>query len=155
MSESMLSRTPKDLTFYCHREEEWRLRIDSKLFVRIVLLVLVLLTSSVVTTVVARNTEEVSQPLPLSEYVATCYDPTGTGFGPRPGESSTLESTLEAVRLLVHDTDSTTWTGELRAMLDQIVDAYVSMQVAGRGGFRAMCEGYAGCGAVANIDALE
>ncbi len=118
------------------------MRYNSRLFVRVTLLVLGLLLCSVVTTVQVLAQEPTRTSVTLPEYVLSCYDSVNKGFGSRPGENATLESTLEAVRLLVGETDTAAWSVELRQAVDEIVEHYVSLQVDGRGGF-AFSEGEA------------
>ncbi|MBD3159509.1 MAG: hypothetical protein GF309_12015, partial [Candidatus Lokiarchaeota archaeon] len=92
------------------------------------LLTLFFMSLHVVTAVGTADDEDtVSTP----QYIMDCYD--GVGFADRPGEISDLQSTLDAVSLLM-ETDEK-WPYGLWHMVDDIVTRYKSMQSPYRGGF--------------------
>ena len=104
--------------------------------VRSIAVTAVLLMLFVGMTVMADATPDDIEPVKLPDYILSCYDPYTQGFGDQPGYSSTLDTTLHAVNLLVGQTDPKTWSKGLIHALDTIVERYTAMQSWNRAGFQ-------------------
>jgi hypothetical protein len=92
------------------------------------LIVSVLLMSMQVTSAAPTDVEDA---MTLPDYLTKTFD--GLGFADRQGMSSSLESTLDAVSLLVNC--DTQWTYRLWYQLESIFSRYKAMQSPTRGGF--------------------
>jgi len=105
------------------------MRFNSQLFVRVVILVLLMVTSSVAMTVAAEQTlDSPEDTVSLPEYILSCYDPASHGFGARPGESATFETTLTAVWVLEEEGAAESWPTGLHMAIDGIVGHYAAME---------------------------
>lgn len=68
--------------------------------------------------------------LSVPDYIMQCYD--GSGFADAPGDVSDLQTTLDAVQILVGEH---TWASGERQAIDGTVTRYAAMQSPERGGF--------------------
>jgi len=104
------------------------MRFNSRVLVRVVVLVLVLMLCSVATTVQVAGYATAAPETTLPEYVLSCYDSVNHGFGLRPGESATFETTLTAVWVLEEEGAAESWPTGLHMATDGIVGHYAAME---------------------------
>ncbi|MGV9169998.1 MAG: hypothetical protein ACOC38_08690, partial [Promethearchaeia archaeon] len=108
--------------------------IHTKRFVMIFgILTLFFITGMTSTAAAQLSQEEPEPPMTVPEYVMKCYD--GKGFAAEPGGVSNLETTLDAIKLLMDEPDS--WPVGMGQAIDAIVERYAGMQYLTRGGFVA------------------
>ena len=111
------------------------MKFRPKRFVNTIAILAIMMTLFLGLTVTATANEQIQEPVALADYIYRCYDSTNPGFGDMPGYGSTLESTLDAVELLMVETDPITWSNSMMWALDSIVERYAGMQSPYRYGF--------------------